>query len=84
MSGIAYFEIQADNPESAVSFYGDIFGWQFVKAEGLPLPIGASRPAAYEADCSNARFRLRPWGTVRTPTCVRWRSPTLTASQPRS
>jgi hypothetical protein len=38
MSGIAYFEIQADDPESARRFYGEIFEWQFVKAEGLPIP----------------------------------------------
>ena len=38
MSRIAYFEIQSDNPESAIGFYGDIFGWQFAKAEGLPIP----------------------------------------------
>jgi uncharacterized protein len=38
MSGIGYFEIQADNPEPAMRFYGDIFGWQFVKVEGLPIP----------------------------------------------
>ena len=37
MSGVAYFEIQSDNPESAIHFYGDIFGWQFVKADGLPI-----------------------------------------------
>jgi predicted enzyme related to lactoylglutathione lyase len=38
MSGIGYFEIQSDNPESAIEFYGNIFGWQFAKAEGLPIP----------------------------------------------
>jgi uncharacterized protein len=38
MSGIAYFEIQADNPESAVKFYRDVFGWHFTKQEGLPIP----------------------------------------------
>lgn len=38
MSGIAYFEIQADHPESAVRFYADIFGWQFTKADEIPIP----------------------------------------------
>ena len=37
-TGIAYFEIQADNPESAIRFYGEIFGWKFAKADGLPIP----------------------------------------------
>lgn len=38
MSGIAYFEIQADDPEAAVRFYHEIFGWHFLKQEGLPVP----------------------------------------------
>jgi uncharacterized protein len=38
MSGIAYFEIQADNPDSAVKFYQGVFGWRFTKQEGLPIP----------------------------------------------
>jgi predicted enzyme related to lactoylglutathione lyase len=38
MTGIAYFEIQADNPESTILFYAEIFGWTFAKAEGLPIP----------------------------------------------
>jgi len=28
MSRVIHFEIQADNPERAVRFYSDIFGWQ--------------------------------------------------------
>jgi predicted enzyme related to lactoylglutathione lyase len=38
MNNIAYFEIQAENPEEAIRFYHDIFGWRFSKAEGLPVP----------------------------------------------
>lgn len=38
MSGIAYFEIQADNPDSAVRFYREVFGWDFMKQDGLPVP----------------------------------------------
>jgi len=38
MSGIAYFEIQADNPDSAVKFYQGVFEWRFTKQEGLPIP----------------------------------------------
>ncbi|EPC04052.1 hypothetical protein L861_01735 [Litchfieldella anticariensis FP35 = DSM 16096] len=37
MSGHFYFEIQADDTQRAVSFYGTLFGWQFDKVEGLPL-----------------------------------------------
>lgn len=35
--GHLYFEIQADDPQRAVDFYKDVFGWQFEKAEGLPV-----------------------------------------------
>lgn len=38
MNTVAYFEIQAGNPETAIRFYRDVFGWQFVKQEGFPIP----------------------------------------------
>jgi predicted enzyme related to lactoylglutathione lyase len=34
-----YFEIQADDLEGAIRFYGGIFGWRFSKAEGLPISV---------------------------------------------
>jgi predicted enzyme related to lactoylglutathione lyase len=37
MNAPSYFEIQADDPGRAVSFYRAIFGWTFVRAEGLPV-----------------------------------------------
>jgi uncharacterized protein len=37
MRGPSYFEIQADDPERAVQFYKEVFGWQFTKVEGMPL-----------------------------------------------
>jgi uncharacterized protein len=37
MNGPSFFEIQADIPERAVNFYKEAFGWQFEKAEGLPV-----------------------------------------------
>jgi predicted enzyme related to lactoylglutathione lyase len=37
MNAPAYFEIQADHPERAVIFYREIFGWTFIKAEGMPI-----------------------------------------------
>lgn len=33
-----YFEIQAENPERALGFYQEVFGWKFTKVEGLPVP----------------------------------------------
>ncbi|GED21811.1 VOC family protein [Halomonas sabkhae] len=32
-----YFEIQADSPERARHFYGDLFGWSFHHVPGLPI-----------------------------------------------
>jgi predicted enzyme related to lactoylglutathione lyase len=37
MKGPSYFEIQADDTNRARSFYGELFGWKFVKAEGAPV-----------------------------------------------
>lgn len=31
MNRVTHFEIQADNIERAIKFYGDVFGWQFPK-----------------------------------------------------
>src|SRR4051812_13858226 len=38
MNAIGYFEIQADDPEAAVRFYAAVFGWRFIKQEGMPIP----------------------------------------------
>src|SRR5438874_705110 len=37
MSGPSYFEIQADIIDRALNFYKGVFGWNFIKAEGLPI-----------------------------------------------
>jgi hypothetical protein len=37
MNTIAYFEIQASNPEKAITFYQKVFGWKFFKEELLPI-----------------------------------------------
>ena len=34
MPRVVHFEIPADNPERAVKFYSDVFGWQINKWEG--------------------------------------------------
>jgi predicted enzyme related to lactoylglutathione lyase len=35
---LAYFEIQALNPDAAIRFYNEVFGWRFTRAEGMPIP----------------------------------------------
>jgi predicted enzyme related to lactoylglutathione lyase len=37
MNAVAYFEIQASNPETAIAFYHKVFGWKFFKEELLPI-----------------------------------------------
>jgi predicted enzyme related to lactoylglutathione lyase len=32
-----YFEIQADNPARAISFYSEVLGWKFSEVKGLPV-----------------------------------------------
>jgi predicted enzyme related to lactoylglutathione lyase len=34
MSRITHFDIYADDPERALKFYGDVFGWQSTRWEG--------------------------------------------------
>jgi len=33
-----YFEIQADDPQRALTFYSAVLGWKFTEAPGLPVP----------------------------------------------
>ena len=37
MPRVVHFEIPTDDPERAIGFYGDVFGWQFTKWDG-PQP----------------------------------------------
>ena len=37
MSRVIHFEIHAENPDRAITFYTGLFGWQFKKWEG-PMP----------------------------------------------
>lgn len=37
MARVIHFEVQADQPERAVKFYQELFGWEFTKWEG-PQP----------------------------------------------
>ena len=35
--GHIYFEIQADDPQRAIKFYVQVFGWKFSEVKGLPI-----------------------------------------------
>ncbi|MES2215964.1 MAG: VOC family protein [Patescibacteria group bacterium] len=37
MNGPSYFEIQVDDLARARNFYGEVFGWKFTEAKGLPV-----------------------------------------------
>jgi predicted enzyme related to lactoylglutathione lyase len=37
MNKVAFFEIQADDPERAVDFYSKVFEWKFTKEPNFPI-----------------------------------------------
>jgi len=37
MYRIVHFDLQADDPERALAFYGDVFGWRSEKWDGAPV-----------------------------------------------
>lgn len=37
MNSIVYFEIQANDPQKSIEFYTNVFGWNFIKQDGLPI-----------------------------------------------
>ena len=37
MNTIGYFEIQSSDPVREIKFYGNVFGWKFIKEEFVPI-----------------------------------------------
>lgn len=37
MNSIVYFEIQANDPQKSIEFYTNVFDWNFIKQDGLPI-----------------------------------------------
>ena len=37
MNSIVYFEIQANDPQKSIEFYTNVFCWNFIKQDGLPI-----------------------------------------------
>src|SRR5437868_3380882 len=37
MNTVGYFEIQTEDPKRAIGFYTEIFGWKFIKDDGIPV-----------------------------------------------
>jgi predicted enzyme related to lactoylglutathione lyase len=37
MAKVVHFEVHAQDPQRAMKFYGDVFGWRFQKWEGSPM-----------------------------------------------
>ena len=37
MNSVVYFEIQANDPQKSIEFYTNVFGWNFIKQDGLPI-----------------------------------------------
>jgi len=42
MNNVAYFEIHVDDPQKAVVFYEEVFGWKVTKGENLPFQLNTS------------------------------------------
>jgi uncharacterized protein len=59
MNTIGYFEIQANEPETAIKFYEAVFGWNFIEELGFPI-----RYWRIETDSMNGGLLERP---ARTP-----------------
>ena len=38
MNSPSYFEIQASDLDTAISFYSDVFGWSFTRDPHVPIP----------------------------------------------
>lgn len=56
MPRVTHFEIPADNPERAIRFYGDVFGWKFQKWEG-PLEYWLVQTGAEEPGIDGGLMR---------------------------
>ncbi len=37
MNSVVYFEIQANDPQKSIEFYTNVFSWNFIKQDGLPI-----------------------------------------------
>ena len=55
MNTIGYFEIQVNNPQRAVEFYTNVFGWKFIEESGLPIQYWR-----IETDAINGGLLERP------------------------
>ncbi|SRR6266487_3894242 len=60
MARVVHFEIQADNPERAVRFYSDTFGWQAKKGDGSQSSSIPSRQEYWLAPPIFITRRTRP------------------------
>lgn len=77
-AGHIYFEIQADDPQRAIEFYVQVFGWTFTEVEGLPIPYwtiatGGSRGGLLKRPAKTPPGR----SAALTHSCARSRSPAL-------
>ena len=37
MNNVSYFEIQSSEPKREIGFYQNVFGWEFIREENLPI-----------------------------------------------
>ncbi len=61
---VVHFEIQADDPERAIKFYSDIFGWEFPKWMDEPKYWGVmTAPEGSKEPGINGGLLVRPTTT---------------------
>jgi predicted enzyme related to lactoylglutathione lyase len=67
MPRVVHFEVSADDPERALSFYRDVFGWEFHKWEGPePYWLIKTGPAGTIGIDGGMFIRKGPVGHVNT------------------
>jgi predicted enzyme related to lactoylglutathione lyase len=67
MPRVVHFEVSADDPERALTFYRDVFGWEFHKWEGPePYWLVKTGPAGTVGIDGGMFIRKGPVGHVNT------------------
>jgi len=79
--GYIYFEIQADDPDRAISFYSQVFGWKFDEVKGLPVPYWRIETGGSRGGLLKRPAKTPPTRAARMPLSVLWKWKTLMRQQ---
>ncbi|MBN1917333.1 MAG: VOC family protein [Verrucomicrobia bacterium] len=70
MHRIVHFDLQADDPERALKFYGDVFGWKAQKWDGAPIDYWLITTGSDDEPGINGGLAPRRHGTPPTVNTV--------------